>query len=186
MRGSYDTRSHISVIGHKTKGESQKTSTDIWQDPAQLVIKKKKKKKPRKRKQTKLKNVKRRRLIMSGPDSIYSNINAVKMSKAEFETKKEMFKDQFRLTEYERNRLQEKISFALLNMKGIAFRKRSFPNRILICRWLNDPRGSKLSYPFRGNKATRYGLEKEPITIEHLSKELGIKPAGLFVDKDML
>ncbi|KAJ8874509.1 hypothetical protein PR048_025369 [Dryococelus australis] len=40
---------------------------------------------------------------------------------------------------------------------------------------------------FQGNKANRYGLEKEPIAIEQLSKELVkcIKPAGLFIDKDM-
>ncbi|KAJ8888092.1 hypothetical protein PR048_007579 [Dryococelus australis] len=40
---------------------------------------------------------------------------------------------------------------------------------------------------FHGNKATRYGLEKESIATGQLSKELGmrIKPAGLFVDKGM-
>ncbi|KAJ8896681.1 hypothetical protein PR048_002026 [Dryococelus australis] len=40
---------------------------------------------------------------------------------------------------------------------------------------------------FQEKKATRYGLEKGPIATEQLSKELGkcIKPAGLFVDKDM-
>ncbi|KAJ8867535.1 hypothetical protein PR048_031337 [Dryococelus australis] len=35
--------------------------------------------------------------------------------------------------------ITSEISFALLNMKGITFRKIQFPNQIHICGWLNDP-----------------------------------------------
>ncbi|KAJ8884557.1 hypothetical protein PR048_016414 [Dryococelus australis] len=132
---------------------------------------------------------------MSGPYSHHGNVNAVnKMSKVEFEMKKEHFKGPLRLTEYERNRLQEKTISQSNSYMWMAERSKRLTASHFgkICKMKSSTPRVKtvisITYrSFQGNKATRYGLEKEPIAIEQLSKELGkcIIPAGIFVDKDM-
>ncbi|KAJ8879603.1 hypothetical protein PR048_020211 [Dryococelus australis] len=188
MHGSYDSRSHLSVIEHNTKDESRKnihknlarSSTGSY---CKKILKTSKGQTRREGKEnkSKLKNVKRRRLIMSGPDSHYGNVNAVnKMSKAEFEMKKEKFKDQLRLIEYERNRLQEKTISQSNSYLGMAERSKRLTASHLgkICKTKSSTSRVKTAISiiyrsFQWNKATKYGLEKEPIDIEQLCKELG-------------
>ncbi|KAJ8893950.1 hypothetical protein PR048_006551 [Dryococelus australis] len=94
--------------------------------------------------------------ILKEVDSHYGDVNAVnKMSKAQFKKKKEKFKDQLCLTEYERTSHFGKIC----KMKS------STPKAKTVI--------SIIYRSFQENKGIRYGLEKEPIAIEQLSKELG-------------
>ncbi|KAJ8896846.1 hypothetical protein PR048_002192 [Dryococelus australis] len=132
-------------------------------------------------------------LILTTVTSTHNTVN--KMSQEEFEMKKEKFKYQLRLTEYERNRLQENTISQSNSYMWMAERSKRLAASHFgkICtKKSSTPRAktviSMICRSFQGNTATRYGLEKEPIATEQLNKELEkyIKPADGIIDHDSI
>lgn len=202
LRGGYDTRSNLCVIECNTKGESQKmihkhmtSQSPGFHCRKNIENKQRSAEKRRQRQKANPKKLKRRRLVMTGPDCHYGNVNTdPEMSEEEFQKQKNNFLRKLNLNECERNSLQANTkaqcnSHLWLTERSKRLTASSFGR---ICKMKpTTARGktviSLIYNSFRGTNATRYGLEKEPIAIEQLEKSLSktIVASGLFVDEDM-
>lgn len=202
LRGGYQARSELAVISHNTdeKAHSSVIHHITGESPGMYTKKhesrrKQSAEKRRLRRSSQRGPLKRKKLVFSGPDENYGNIQeqVPDMDENVFEKKKAEFLRNLKLNEEQRRDLQnatvsQRHSHVWNNERSKRLTASNFGK---ICRMRESTPCAKtvsnlLYNSFKGSNSTRYGIEKEPFAIAAIEERIGkmVTPCGLFIDEE--